>query len=211
MGTTDNRTRRSFNKQRVCLLLAVLVWSRCDALTKGPTEDSLWYYEIGGAQPVSVPANPSVVPVTLGGSAQLGLGYSCGKFDPVAAGDRQIRRLRQWVDPSGRGRTGPAYRCGGGGHDPFFSDQNHRAADAAPACKRRAYRTQVGPRSRCRRSRDPPTRRGKPPGRRRGWSARRTRSRAHRRPSPRRRPEPCCPGRPDSGLGGRRAAGTARP
>ena len=52
---------------------------------QAPTEDSLWYYEIGGAEPVSGPANPSVVSVTLGGSAQLGLGYNCGKFDPVLA------------------------------------------------------------------------------------------------------------------------------
>ena len=37
---------------------------------EGPTEDSLWYYEIGGAEPVSAPANPSVVSVTLGGAAQ---------------------------------------------------------------------------------------------------------------------------------------------
>ena len=44
MGTTNNRNCGSYNKQLVCLLLAVLVWSRCDALTKGPTEDSLWYY-----------------------------------------------------------------------------------------------------------------------------------------------------------------------
>jgi len=52
---------------------------------QAPTEDGLWYYEIGGAEPVSPPANPSVVSVTLGGSASLTWGHSCGKFDPVAA------------------------------------------------------------------------------------------------------------------------------
>ena len=46
--------------------------------TQAPTEDGLWYYEIGGADPVSVPANPEVTSITLGGSVQLGLGYSCG-------------------------------------------------------------------------------------------------------------------------------------
>jgi hypothetical protein len=65
---------------------------------KGPTEDSLWYYEIGGAEPVSVPANPSVVSVTLGGSAQLGLGYSCGKFDPVAAVTNTLNDIGAGVD-----------------------------------------------------------------------------------------------------------------
>jgi integrating conjugative element protein (TIGR03755 family) len=65
---------------------------------KAPTEDSLWYYEIGGAEPVSAPANPSVVSVTLGGSAQLGLGYSCGKFDPVAAVTNTLNDIGAGVD-----------------------------------------------------------------------------------------------------------------
>lgn len=65
---------------------------------QAPTEDGLWYYEIGGAEPVSVPANPAVVPVTLGGSAQLGLGYSCGKFDPVAAVTNTLNDIGTGVD-----------------------------------------------------------------------------------------------------------------
>ncbi|MCP5417440.1 MAG: integrating conjugative element protein [Chromatiaceae bacterium] len=65
---------------------------------QAPTEDSLWYYEIGGAEPVSVPANPSVVSVTLGGSAQLGLGFSCGKFDPVAAVTHTLNNIAAGVD-----------------------------------------------------------------------------------------------------------------
>ncbi len=65
---------------------------------QGPTEDGLWYYEIGGAEPVSAPANPSVVSVTLGGSAQLGLGYSCGKFDPVLAVTNSLNNIKSGVD-----------------------------------------------------------------------------------------------------------------
>lgn len=65
---------------------------------QAPTEDSLWYYEIGGAEPVSVPANPAVVSMTLGGSAQLGLGYSCGKFDPVAAVTNTLNDIGSGVD-----------------------------------------------------------------------------------------------------------------
>ena len=65
---------------------------------QGPTEDSLWYYEIGGAEPVSVPANPAVASVTLGGSAQLGLGYSCGKFDPVAAVTNTLNNIGDGLD-----------------------------------------------------------------------------------------------------------------
>jgi len=51
--------------------------------TPTPAEDSLWYYEIGGARAITRPANPRVNTVTVNGSLELGLGYSCGKFDPV--------------------------------------------------------------------------------------------------------------------------------
>ncbi len=80
------------------LLIGLLGLNSAHAVTKGPTEDSLWYYEVGGAEPVSVPANPSVVSVTLGGSAQLGMGYSCGKFDPVAAVTNTLNNIGAGVD-----------------------------------------------------------------------------------------------------------------
>ena len=80
------------------LLIGLLGLNPAQAATQAPTEDSLWYYEIGGAEPVSVPANPSVASVTLGGSAQLGLGYSCGKFDPVAAVTNTLNDIGAGVD-----------------------------------------------------------------------------------------------------------------
>ena len=82
----------------VGVMVLVLHGSSALAATKGPTEDGLWYYEIGGAEPVSPPANPLVVPVTLGGSAQLGMGYSCGKFDPVAAVTNTLNNIGSGVD-----------------------------------------------------------------------------------------------------------------
>ena len=82
----------------VLLLSSVLSVNHSVNAAEGPTEDSLWYYEIGGAEPVSVPANPAVVSVTLGGSAQLGLGYSCGKFDPVAAVTNTLNDIGAGVD-----------------------------------------------------------------------------------------------------------------
>jgi integrating conjugative element protein (TIGR03755 family) len=39
-----------------------------------------------------------VVSVTLGGSAQLGLGYSCGKFDPVLAVTNSLNSIKSGVD-----------------------------------------------------------------------------------------------------------------
>lgn len=80
------------------MLASALSASHSVNAAQGPTEDGLWYYEIGGAEPVSVPANPSVVSVTLSGSAQLGLGYSCGKFDPVAAVTNTLNDIGAGVD-----------------------------------------------------------------------------------------------------------------
>lgn len=97
MATTHRSTRIISRKACASLLIVLSVWNSVYA-AKAPTEDSLWYYEIGGAEPVSVPANPSVVSVTLGGSAQLGLGYSCGKFDPVAAVTNTLNNIGAGVD-----------------------------------------------------------------------------------------------------------------
>ena len=49
------------------LLLVLAVLAPFSQAAKAPTEDILWYHEIAGAEPVSPPANPSVVSVTLGG------------------------------------------------------------------------------------------------------------------------------------------------
>ena len=72
--------------QFTVLLISLLVLpTTLVAAPASPPEDGIWYYEIGGAKPVSAAANPQVQSVTIGGSAQLGLGYSCLKFDPVVA------------------------------------------------------------------------------------------------------------------------------
>ena len=87
-------------KQLVCVLIAAatLLGSISIAGTNAPTEDGLWYYEIGGAEAVSVPANPKVTSMTLAGSVQLGLGYSCGVFDPVAAVKNSLNNISSGVD-----------------------------------------------------------------------------------------------------------------
>ena len=61
---------------------------------QAPTEDGYWYYEIGGAAPVSAPANPSVVAVTVGGSLDLSAGYSCAAFDPVLAVTHTLNEIK---------------------------------------------------------------------------------------------------------------------
>lgn len=65
---------------------------------KSPPEDGLWYYEIGGAKPVSAPANPSVTSASVGGNARLGLGYSCMKLDPVVAVENTLNEVKDGVE-----------------------------------------------------------------------------------------------------------------
>ena len=99
-------------------LLVLVLASHLVHAAQAPTEDSLWYYEIGGAEPVSVPANPSVASVTLGGSAQLGLGYSCGKFDPVAAVTNTLNDIGAGVDNMMNAMTAAASSAIAAPHSP---------------------------------------------------------------------------------------------
>ena len=81
------------------LLTSLLVWSSTGTAAQAPTEDSLWYYEIGGAEPVSRAGQP------FGGVwsrwvdrlswSQL---HSCGKFDPVAAVTNTLNDIRTGAD-----------------------------------------------------------------------------------------------------------------
>ena len=99
MGFLYCAFRRCGNYPLQCTLLLGLALSGPPVhAAQGPTEDGLWYYRIGGARPVSVPPNPSVASITLGGSAQLGVGYSCGKFDPVAAVTHTLNEIGQGVE-----------------------------------------------------------------------------------------------------------------
>ena len=71
-------------RTKILALLAGLTLAQTgNTVTPGPTEDGLWYYRIGGAEPVSLAPNPGVITTPIEGSITLGLGYSCGKFDPL--------------------------------------------------------------------------------------------------------------------------------
>lgn len=70
-----------------------------------PPENSLWYYEIGGAQVVPQPLNPTRRSMTIAGSAQLGLGYSCGKFDPVLGVAETLNQVKSGAEDMLRAMT----------------------------------------------------------------------------------------------------------
>ena len=80
-----------------CLILLVSTTAHAQ-ITNGPTEDSTWYYEIGGAEPVAAPLNPGVTSIGVGGSAELSAGFSCGQFNPVVAVAHSLNELSQGID-----------------------------------------------------------------------------------------------------------------
>ncbi|MEJ1355864.1 MAG: integrating conjugative element protein [Candidatus Sedimenticola sp. (ex Thyasira tokunagai)] len=82
----------------ILLLAGSLVCVQAQAATPAPIGDSSWYYEIGGAQPLTSAPNPLVNTVTIGGSGQLGLNYSCGKFDPVLGVTNTLNNIKSGVD-----------------------------------------------------------------------------------------------------------------
>lgn len=63
------------------------------AQTPGTLADSIFYYEIGGGRPVSRAPNPHVTSTTFGVSGELGLGYSCGRFDFIASVRNQMQNM----------------------------------------------------------------------------------------------------------------------
>jgi len=86
-----------FSKFAWLLLVLILFCSQAQA-ELAPIGDSSLYYEIGGAQPLSAAPNPLVNTVTIGGSAQLGLNYSCGKFDPVLGVTNMLNNIKSGAD-----------------------------------------------------------------------------------------------------------------
>ncbi|MCY4128892.1 MAG: integrating conjugative element protein [Gammaproteobacteria bacterium] len=65
----------------------------------------MWYYEIGGAQVVPKPLNPSKRSLAIAGSAQLGLGYSCGNFDPVLGVAETLNQVKSGAEDMLRAMT----------------------------------------------------------------------------------------------------------
>ncbi len=98
MRTQSSRLTVSCTGLRAAITLLCLGTTVALAQTPAPTEDGLWYYEIGGADPVSLPASPRTERITLGGSAELSLGYSCGAFDPVAAVSNGLNDIGSGAD-----------------------------------------------------------------------------------------------------------------
>lgn len=64
---------------------------------EAPSEDSLFYYKIGGGRDVVLPAGLNVTTIDLSFSAQASA-FNCGSFDPVIAIQSSLDNLRDGVD-----------------------------------------------------------------------------------------------------------------
>lgn len=66
---------------------------------QGPvTGSGAWYYEIGGAEPVSPAPNANVTPITISGSASLSMPRACSSLDPVLAVSNILDDVAHAVD-----------------------------------------------------------------------------------------------------------------
>lgn len=79
-------------------LVAGLLTQNVFAVTQAPPEESEWYYRIGGAQSVGVAPNIDQNTTTFGASANWGVGYSCGKFDPTLGVSALMNDIKTGAD-----------------------------------------------------------------------------------------------------------------
>ncbi|OOG28821.1 integrating conjugative element protein [Thioalkalivibrio denitrificans] len=85
---------RTFKALGVAVAVSLLaVAPGAGAQAPGTLAESLFYYEIGGGRPVSRAPNPQASSTTFGVTGVLGLGYSCGRFDPITSVTNQMQNL----------------------------------------------------------------------------------------------------------------------
>lgn len=63
-----------------------------------PSEDGIWYYEVGGAEPISNAPNPTVTTTRLAFGAEASAGYSCGSFDPLLSIENTLNEVAQGME-----------------------------------------------------------------------------------------------------------------
>lgn len=88
---------KSFATAGALLFIVMAIPGRA-AGAAAPSGDSLWYYEIGGADPVMPVLGRINNTLQLGGSASLSLGYSCGKFDPETSVTNFLNGVKQGTE-----------------------------------------------------------------------------------------------------------------
>ncbi len=89
-------------KQRLsrAIILALLVYQgTATAAEVAPvTENHNWYYQIGGGDLITAPANPNSTAITLGASAGWGANFSCGNFSLTTSVGSFLNDIRNSSD-----------------------------------------------------------------------------------------------------------------
>ena len=81
----------------ISLLLALVSSEASAAVATGSANNDPLYYQIGGARSVFAPPAINSTGI-MNASLDLGLGYSCGKFDPVAGLKNSVAKVTQITD-----------------------------------------------------------------------------------------------------------------
>lgn len=85
-------------KKLVAFMIFGVVSTSTYSITQAPPEESEWYYQIGGAQSISVAPNINQGSTALNASANWGVNYSCGKFDPVLGVSAVLNDIKTGAD-----------------------------------------------------------------------------------------------------------------
>ena len=92
----NGNAQTTFPRFRAATGLVLLINLNTPALAAplANSDNSDFYYEIGGARSISVPANTQVNTHTVNGALEYGLGYSCGNFDPTLGLTNLLNNLK---------------------------------------------------------------------------------------------------------------------
>ena len=87
-------------QQKFYLLYLVLFFTSVNAhsivdVAKG---DSIFYYKLGGAEPIVIPPTPITTSLTLSFTARFHDGLSCGRFDPMLTVTNTLNDISRGVD-----------------------------------------------------------------------------------------------------------------
>ncbi|WP_434113027.1 integrating conjugative element protein [Methylocaldum sp. GT1TLB] len=85
-------------RRPLILFVALSLTAQSSAVPLSPARSSRWYYEIGGAEAITVAANPYAHSITLGGSLDLRRAFSCGNFDPVLGVSNILNNVSQGIE-----------------------------------------------------------------------------------------------------------------
>ncbi len=80
------------------LSAALMFLSPAGARPPAPPGNSLWYYQIGGARPLSLAPTSRTTAMDLAVGGQLANGFNCGKFDPLLSVENTLNQVARGIE-----------------------------------------------------------------------------------------------------------------